>query len=285
MDDLSVETLTAIAHRYLDPPEVDRWARELRPAVRLSPPDPDDPGQAGDPVVARLGGVPDRLPADLDWPTWEPSGPLTLAFEVDLGAVARAGLDAGPLLPREGRLLAFVPGARARRFALGSHDPVHQEPARLLHVPPDAPLSAAVVPPGTEVLPATPMTARQVTTWPSPEHSTPWQRVGQRSGELLGALDEHLWALGGGWVSSTQLGGWPTPIQTAVEREALRVVHGRWPDGEEYDAEEPYWRSLLQVGSYGEVGWIGGGTLYWLARLQGTAPVRLEDAVLVAQDT
>ena len=91
--------LAEIAADHLDPDAARRWLALLRPAVQLVPAGP------GDPVVARLGGMPE-LPPGTAWPQWPGHGPLSFVVELDLAALVAAG-DAGLGLPTRGRLLGF----------------------------------------------------------------------------------------------------------------------------------------------------------------------------------
>lgn len=267
-----VAALEAVLARHLDPAQTQLARTLLRPGIHLVAAGP------GDAVVGQLGGA-TSLPAGVEQPVWEGHGPLSLVLEVDLGALAAAGLDAGRPLPRSGRLQAwYVDAGEDQRpdDVVGSWDDATRDGARLLLVPParetDTPIEAA---PEGPVGWRQPLTARQVLCWPSPEQP-----------QLLAALDADgpmgVWnhpvfadplmeELEGLVPPQPQhlLGGWPDVLQGPVEHE---VSQWGQPAGHSpSDAELAAWTPLLQVDSDEAAGamWGDCGLLYWLTRGTG----------------
>lgn len=256
MTALASEHLTALAREHLDEAGARAWLGLLRPAVLLRPAGP------GEPAVARLGGSPD-LPPRADRPRWPGEGPLRLVAEVDLAAVAAAGLDAGLRLASTGRLLAFCYDDPDGTGAIvDAADPGTAAGWRLLHLEGVGPALGA----------HTALAGVQVLTWPDSEHP-----VLEIAGvELPDAMEERLGELLDDAVGEDavghQLGGWARPVQGAVEWEAAEARLGAATWDEEHRREALRWRPLLQVDGGADSAWGDAGCLYWLARTDGTRP-------------
>lgn len=268
------EKLAEIAHRHLGQEDARRWLSLLRPRVHLVPAEP------GDRVIGRFAGTP-SLPADFAWPVWPGRGPLLAAVEVDLAALAGTGLDCGILLPREGRLIAFVLDDPMVYGAPNVWEPESLVGARLLHVPQavdDRPWS----PPDAPVFPGIELTGIQKMSF------------SERMSDLVGLahephdpfrseLNELLDGELGAWDGSrAKLGGWTRPIQGDVEYEVAMSVLGR--DHPDIRAEMERWRTLLEVGTMGEMP-LSDGIGYWLCRDGDTKPLRADEARFTYQSS
>lgn len=261
--------LSHLAHAHLDPTTAERWLGLLRPAVQLRAAGP------GQPVLARLGGVPD-LPPDVAWPEWPGQGPLSFVVEVDLTALAGAGLDTGLVLPTEGRLLGFYfDDPEGTGTIVYSGDPETLPGSRLLHVIGTGPASD----------PAVELTGEQVLTWPGLEHQVLEEHDLGELDDLDEALVEILERELGPDVWGHQLGGWAHQVQGDVELEAAEVRLGAARYDQAHHAEAARWRPLVQVDSDDAAGtsWGDAGCLYWLARSDGTSAVRIEDTAFTWQ--
>ena len=222
-------------------------------------------------------------PEGFSWPVWEGHGPLTFVAEVDLVALASAGLDPGIPLPAHGRLLAFYYDGSYRDdvdAVVGTWDPETLAGARLVHVETGPDDRAALPPEGVRVLPEQLLAGRQSVTFPTFEHP-----VLERAFRARGLSDQR-------WMSHPvndddflealhslldrdepghQLGGWADHIQGPVEDEVAQAVLGGEQaklGSEAHAAEAERWTLLLQVGSEAELDAMWGdlGALYWLAR-------------------
>ena len=279
--------LQRLARTYLEPDVATRWSAMLRPAVDLVP------VEGRHEHLARFGGLP-QAPVDFVWPRWDPLGTLTFVAEVDLAAVAAAGLDPGIVLPVHGRLLAFYYDGTFRGDGEGivtAGDPDSLAGARLVHV--EAGAAACVehpAPPDVRVLPERLLAGRQATTAPDPWHPTVAAMLGRDDPDhpesepwepsafvdALIAFDEARAAASGRHLDQVghRLGGWADQVQGAVEDEAAQgVLRSGWGDLDAaaraaHEAEARRWTPLLQIGSEPalDVMWDDLGVLYWLAR-------------------
>lgn len=162
-----LDVVRAIAEAHLPVDLRQQWLALLRPAVSL------EPAADGDPVVARLGGVP-ALPPDVGWPAFDDWGPLSFVAELHLAALS--AFDTGLRLPASGRLLFFwfdffwFDGyGNDDAPVVVVDDPSTAAGSRVLLVPDDgiAPRSA---PPGAHTYTERLLTGRQVVTEPSWDH-------------------------------------------------------------------------------------------------------------------
>lgn len=261
----------AVAREYLDPETARRWLALGRPTVELV-------GGEG-PVVARLGGVP-HLPAGTPWPHWEGHGPLAFVGEVDLAALAAAGLRTGIELPTTGRLLAFHWDGEVDDFEtlVGCWDPATAAGAVLLHVaagrdtcPPTQ------VPEPLESWTEVELTGRQAMSYPASDHPAVSLEFG------MGPVDDHpvtnedfedeVMTLQIAQASH-RLGGYTLPDQGPTEFEVM-AFKGLSAEGEDGDREAVRWYNLLQVGSDDATGmcWGDEGKLYWMTRPDAEEPV------------
>lgn len=266
----TLDHLATLARTHLDQPTADRWLDLLRPAVQLRHADGDEV------VVARLGGTPD-LPEGVAWPEWPEHGPLSFVVEVDLGALAGTGLDAGLALPAEGRLLGFYfddPEGTGAIVYSGGRDSIPG--SRLIHAVGTGPARDAVVE----------LAGRQVLTWPDREHPELEQAgLDELPDVFEEAIGELLEDELGPDVWGHHLGGWAAPVQGSVELEAAEVRLGEATYDETHIAEALRWRPLLQVDSDDAAGtsWGDAGCLYWLARTDGTTPPSPSDVAFTWQ--
>ncbi|MGF9757794.1 YwqG family protein [Microvirga sp. 0TCS3.31] len=253
--------LAEIAAAHLDADAARRWLALLRPAAQLVPAGPDAP------VVARLGGTPE-LPPGTEWPQWPGEGPLSFVVELDLAALAATGVDVGLTLPAEGRLLGFFFEPDGDSPVVLTGDPDTLPGSRLLHVTGTGPAADPVA-----ELAATPSL-----TWPDEEHpalreaglddlpDSWWEAL-----EDLRAEDVESDSFG------RQVGGWASPVQAPVELETAELRLGAATYDDVHEEEALRWRLLLQVDSDWAAGtaWEPATCLYWLARTDGTGPIRV----------
>ncbi|WP_374928708.1 DUF1963 domain-containing protein [Kytococcus sedentarius] len=263
-----VAALEAVLARQLDPTQVQLARTLLRPGIHLVAAGP------GDAVVGQLGGT-TFLPAGVQRPAWEGHGTLSLVLELDLGAIAATGLDAGRPLPRSGRLQAWYVDAEEHDdpdAVVGSWDDATRDGARLLLVPPAAETDA---PTGGPALDGVALTARAAVCWPSPEQPQLLQALGVD--DPMGVWDHPLFAEPlmqeledlAPEQPKHLVGGWPDLVQGPVEYEVSQW--GQPDDHSPSDAEMAAWTPLLQVDSDDSVDLMWGdcGVLYWLTRGTG----------------
>jgi hypothetical protein len=267
------EAVRRLAADHLPPAAVDELVSWLLPALRLRPAD------AGDPVVAQLGGLP-TLPLN-SWPVWEGHGPLNHVLTLDLPAATSMLPELA--LPEAGTLAFFYYDGRYLddvMTTVGTWDPETRHGARVLHLRPDLSTREQVTdlltpaPPGLQAYPAVAMTAVRTLTWPSFELgwvAEAWRRHGvpdDAVDDLAGALGE----LPHGGFDAHLVGGHPTPQQSPVEYEVEQLRRSLAGESFEWGSDDvlralPRWRSLLQLASGdADMMWGDVGQLHWLTR-------------------
>lgn len=289
--------IAAVAARHLEPAAAAAWIDTLSPGVRLRR------ARAGEPVLARLGGLPSL--GGREWPAWEGHGPLSHVMTVDCAQAAAVMPTLG--LPADGRLAFFYFEGRYDDYAstVGVWDPETQAGARLLWLP------GALSDTSVEDLAARPedlntfaeldLTGVEILTWPTLDHPALdqiWAEHGLAGpsdgvgAEAVIALYRELYTLHGN-APRHQLGGHALPIQGPVEREVgelvLRQGGATTIDyrGPALDQAALEWQLLLQVDSDDEVDpdlmWGDVGTLYVMIRPDDLAHQRFDQMGFVWQ--
>ncbi|WP_109507900.1 YwqG family protein [Nocardioides speluncae] len=261
----------------------------LRPAIQLTTAHP------GDPIVARIGGRP-RLPTDVEWPEWDGHGPLSFIAEVDLGALAQLGLDAGIPLPKQGYLSCFYfDGTYDENAGIVSvQDTDSMAGARMLHLEGDGVRRARRAADRVPVFEERLLTGQQIMTAPSYEHrtlveafGTPGQDYDEWLAHPINAepFTKALAEMRGDGEPLHQIGGWAAPEQEPVELDAAHAaleLGSSWDDAR-VEREAERWTLLLQVDSDGDMCWGDVGKLYWLARHDDLAADKLTDTAFTWQ--
>jgi hypothetical protein len=274
------DEVAALANRYLDPAVAQAWLAFLAPAVRLVH------AQAGDPVVAQLGGL-STLPIN-SWPVWEGHGPLSHVVSIDCASLIRLlpSLD----LPDSGRLAFFYFDGHYDDYksTVGVWDPATQDGARVLWLHPEESTPARLAhvpmpaPPGLTVFPAVALTAVPTLIWPTWEHPELlriWEANGlpePRPGVAAPAVEALYDALHDQWYVTPdhQVGGHPFPEQGAVELE-IAGLSLRKAGATSIDYSDPAiyedargWQLLVQVDTDDDADMMWGdvGKLYFMIR-------------------
>ncbi|MFE2560736.1 YwqG family protein [Streptomyces sp. NPDC059352] len=286
----SPEALRALADQHLPSDVADRWVGLLRPAVRL------EAATGPDPVVGRLGGSP-KLPAHVEWPSWEGHGPLSFVASLDCAALPVGAVDVA--LPAAGTLSFFYfDGQLDDGDALVlAEDRESWAGARVLYTPADeAGVEVGVeraTPNGLEAYPEVPLTARPSMTAAEPWHPrireafVPGAPLGNRYDHPVCSQDflDALWGFDD--EVGHQIGGHAHSIQNPVEIEiAEAVLDGKAPWGDPIlDREIVEWTLLAQFDSddAADMMWGDAGALYWLIRPQDLAEHRFDRAMFTWQ--
>ena len=283
----SPDTFRDLALEYLPADVAEKWLSLLRPTVAL------EAATGTDVVVGQLGGLP-RLPADVEWPTWEGRGALSHIASVDCAALPTGALDID--LPTDGTLLFFYFDGQVDDgpFVTGS-DRESWAGARVLHVPADSACAEREVPAGLRAYPRVPLTAQVKMTAAEPWH--PRIKNAFRSDWPSGRMSDHpvyapefseaLWEHDD-W-SGHRIGGYADPAQDAVEAEVAKGVLGPevpWTDPR-VDQEAAEWVLLAQFDSddAADMMWGDCGALYWLIRPKDLAERRFDRAGFTWQCT
>ncbi|MFE0424245.1 YwqG family protein [Streptomyces sp. NPDC058953] len=286
------EILRDLAHRHLSSDDAERWLGLLRPAARLLPARP------GDPVAARLGGIPE-LPAGWAWPVWEGHGPLSFIASADCSALPREALDVD--VPKDGTLLFFYFDGQlddGSAVVLPEY-PDTRPGSRLLYVPAGEPVLPRGTPEGLDPYPVVDLAARPTMTSAEPWHpdlrdafspgSPAWQRYDH---PVCGEdFDEALWDTEEDEGPAHRIGGHPHSIQNPVELEAAATALGGGDAGAvdrrdpRLTAESADWVLLAQFDSDDDADmmWGDAGLLYWLIHRDDLAARRFDKAVFTWQ--
>ncbi|MFI9724027.1 YwqG family protein [Streptomyces sp. NPDC052396] len=267
----SAEELSDHAHRYLPAAAAEQWLGLLRPAAQLTRP------AEGEPVAAQLGGLP-RLPQDMDWPVWEGHGPLSFIASVDCAALPSLDIP----LPKDGTLSFFYFDGQADGYQAGVsiHAPDTWGGARVFHVPATIPVTERSAPRELKPFPAVPLAIRLRSVGPDEYHPRMYDC------EELPVDTEEFWEemaeVGEG--SGHRIGGYPDPVQDAVEFDAARATSG--PNAN-LVAEARQWVLLAQFDSDDEAGMMWGdcGSLYWVIRREDLAQGRFDRALFEWQSS
>jgi uncharacterized protein YwqG len=243
-------------------------------------------------AVGRLGGLP-KLPADVDWPTWEDHGPLTLIASIDCAALPAGAVDIA--LPDEGTLCFFYfDGQLDDGEALVlAEDRESWAGARVLYVAAGPACAEREAPAELRAFPRVPLTARTEVTAAEPWHPqvqevfAPGAPPGLRYDHPVcaqGFLDA-LWEFDD--EVGHQIGGHAHSVQNPVEMEiAHAVLDGEVPWDDPKLAEEARgWLLLAQFDSddTADMMWGDCGALYWLIRPQDLAERRFDRALFTWQ--
>ncbi|AXK37597.1 DUF1963 domain-containing protein [Streptomyces armeniacus] len=282
----SPEALRALADEHLPPDVAERWVGLLRPALRLAA------AEGPDSVVGKLGGLP-RLPAHVEWPSWEGHGPLAFVASLDCAALPAGAVDID--LPADGTLSFFhfdgqLDGGEALVLP---DDRESQAGARVLYTPAAETRTERAAPPGLEVYSEVPLTARPCLTAAEPWHPrirdafAPGAPLGNRYDHPVCSQDflDALWEFDGD--VGHQIGGHAGSVQNPVEIEVAEAVMDgamSWDDPA-LDAEIANWVLLAQFDSDDDAGMMWGdtGALYWLIRPQDLAERRFDRAMFTWQ--
>lgn len=282
----SSEALSALAHRHLPPDVAERWVGLLRPAVRLVT------AAGPDAAVGQIGGLP-RLPAEVEWPSWEGHGPLSFIASVDCAMLPKGALDI--TLPAEGTLSFFYfDGQLDDGDALVL--PEERESwagARVLYTAANETGAEREAPLGLRPYPSLPLAARPSLTAAEPWH--PQVRDAFAPGTPLGHRYDHP-VCAQDFLDTTsefdeeaghQIGGHAHAIQNPVEIEIAEAVLDEgvsWGDAA-LDGEVGNWVLLAQFDSDEAVDmmWGDGGVLYWLIRPEDLAERRFDRAMFTWQ--
>ncbi|MER5731685.1 YwqG family protein [Streptomyces sp. NPDC002138] len=270
-----------LAQQHLPAQAAEQWVGLLRPGVRL------EVGVGTGGTAGRLGGLP-RLPAGVEWPTWEGHGPLSFIASVDCAALPADSLDIA--LPTNGTLLFFYfDGQLDDGDALVlADDPDSQAGARVLHVPAGTDPEERATPPGLTPYPVVHLTARPTMTAAEPWHPriqqtfAPQAPFGHRYDHPVCAQPflDAVWDFDGD--VGHQLGGHAHPVQNPVE---LEIAHAAldgapaWDDPRMRD-EVGRWVLLAQFDSEeaADMMWGDCGALYWLIRPEDLTAHRFDRA-------
>ncbi|MEU2610473.1 YwqG family protein [Micromonospora sp. NPDC007271] len=248
-------------------------------------------GSGAGPVVGQLGGEP-ALPVDVAWPWWEGKGPLAFIASVDCSALP--DLDGDSLLPRAGSLLFFYFDGQVDdgENVIGYWDPDSARGARVVFVPPGAPVRSRAAPAPIEAYPLVPLHAEPVATAPSVDHPVLYGAFGALFDEETGRVhpvvnSDFRRALFDLCGAGHQLGGYAYPIQGEVEYEVAQAVLGgnvKWEDPALRD-EAVKWVLLAQFDSDDAANMMWGdcGMLYWLIRPEDLAARRFDRATFTWQ--
>lgn len=280
------EQYSRLAAEHLPGDLAQRWTALLRPCARLRR------AEAGEPIVAVLGGAPD-LPAGTAWPEWPGHGPLSFVASVRCAALPRDGL--AEEFPRDGTLLFFCFDGQADEDAFVSvDDPETRAGARVLYLPENTPVLPADPPPvlagfpRVELAAATgqsapdlwlPQTRRALLgdtrPWPHPRDTPAGLKPFVRAFGRLRTRVDH------------QIGGHAVPVQGPVEYEIANATYGgtlAWGD-EPLDQEAERWVLLAQFASDSDARttWGDDGVLYWLIRPEDLAARRFDQARVTLQ--
>lgn len=244
---------------HLSPAAAEAWLGLARPAVHFRP------AGAGDHPLGQVGGAP-RLPEEEVWPVGHNGENLPFLLELDLGALAAAGLAQDIGLPEYGLLLVFAKTEASREpfYNVFPQDPAEavdqaRQDARLVHVPVAAG-QRRVAPVGTPVYDSYPISGSRVLTLPTPDQpelraALPADPAERPDAATLWAAADALREVQPG-PPLHQLGGWSRVLQNEAEVQ--------WPNN---TGETGPWQLLLQVDYDPAAGWNfhDVGTLYFLA--------------------
>ncbi|MCX5377886.1 YwqG family protein [Streptomyces sp. NBC_00091] len=282
----SPEALSALAHQHLPSDVAARWVGLLRPAVRL------ETAAASDIAVGQIGGLP-KLPAEVEWPSWEGHGPLSFIASVDCAMLPAGAVDI--TLPAEGTLSFFYfDGQLDDGEALVlAEDRESRAGARVLYTTADETCGERDAPAGLKPYPRVPLAARPGMTATEPWH--PQVRDAFAPGAPLGNRYDHpvcgqdfldaVWEFGD--EAGHQIGGHAHSIQNPVEIEVAEAVTDgdvSWGDPA-LDKEIGNWVLLAQFDSddAADMMWGDAGVLYWLIRPQDLAERRFDRAMFTWQ--
>ncbi|MBH1938853.1 DUF1963 domain-containing protein [Streptomyces sp. AV19] len=274
------DALHALAHQHLPDDIAERWIGLLRPGLAL------DTAAGTDPVVGRLGGLPE-LPENEEWPIWEGHGPLSFVASLDCAALPSAGLDI--TLPTDGTLAFFYFDGQVDDgvAVVAPDDPDSWAGARVLYVPEGVRVVERAAPEGIGAYPEIPLTARAETTAPYLWHPAVYREFAPMpddhplwSEEFQDALWDHSEGAG------HRVGGHADPVQDEVETEVAHgALHGPPWDDPRIQEEALGWTLLAQFDSDddAEMMWGDCGTLYWLIRPEDLAARRFDRAMFTWQ--
>ncbi|MFI1286791.1 YwqG family protein [Streptomyces sp. NPDC020858] len=282
----SSEALSVLAHQHLPSDVAERWVGLLRPAVRL------ETAAASDIAVGQIGGLP-RLPADVEWPSWEGHGPLSFIASVDCAMLPAGAVDI--TIPAEGTLSFFYfDGQLDDGEALVlAEDRESWAGARVLYTTADETCGERDAPAGLTPYPRVPLAAHTSMTAAEPWHPqirdtfAPAAPLGNRydhpvcKQDFLDAMGEFDDEVG------HQIGGHAHSIQNPVEIEVAEAVTDgdvSWGDPA-LDKEIGNWVLLAQFDSddAADMMWGDAGVLYWLIRPQDLAERRFDRAMFTWQ--
>ncbi|WP_190021173.1 YwqG family protein [Streptomyces hiroshimensis] len=292
MTQSTTDALHTLAREHLPAEIAERWIGLLRPSLRLEKATSTSTGTGtgagteGEPVVGRLGGLPE-LPESEEWPVWEGHGPLSFVASLDCAALPSAALDIA--VPSDGTLAFFYfDGQLDDGCAVVSpYESGTWAGARVLYVPAGVPVAERAAPEGLRPYPEVALTARVETTAPYLRHPVVYR-------EFAPMPDDHplwdedfqegLWDFSEG--TEHRLGGHANPVQDEVESEVACGVleNPPWTDPRIND-EALRWVLLAQFDTDDDADMMWGdcGALYWLIRPEDLAARRFDRAMFTWQ--
>ncbi|GAA2937038.1 hypothetical protein GCM10020221_36000 [Streptomyces thioluteus] len=276
------DALHALAHQHLPEDIAERWIGLLRPGLRLE----KVTGTGTDPVVGRLGGLPE-LPEDEEWPVWEGHGPLSFIASFDCAALPSAALDIS--LPADGTLAFFYFDGQLDGGVevVAPDEPDSWAGARVLYVPAGVDVVEREAPEGIRPYPGIPLTARPETTAPYLWHPVVYREFGPMPDDhpvWSEDFQDALWDHAEG--TEHRVGGHADPVQDEVEAEVARGALGNPPwDDPRIQEEALDWTLLAQFDSDDDADMMWGdcGVLYWLIRPEDLAERRFDRAMFTWQ--
>ncbi|MGG2463476.1 YwqG family protein [Streptomyces sp. RGM 3693] len=286
MTQSTTDTLHALAHKHLPAEIAERWFSLLRPGLRLEKATDTGVDTATDPLVGRLGGLPE-LPENEEWPVWQGHGPLSFIASLDCAALPTSSLDIP--LPADGTLAFFYfDGQLDDGCAVVLPDePDSWARARVLYIPTSAPVTERATPEGIQPYPKVPLTASVEATEPYLWHPVVYR-------EFAPMPDDHplwnedfqeiLWDHHEG--TEHRIGGHAHPVQDEVESEVARGALGNPPwDDPRIKEEALRWVLLAQFDTDDDADMMWGdcGALYWLIRPEDLAERRFDRAMFTWQ--
>lgn len=286
---MSDSPLAEAGRKYFSPENAETWVGLLRPAFHLRALEP------GETRVGYLGGDP-KMPADLEWPTWEDHGPLYFVAALDCAEVPTEHLDIP--LPDSGTLLFFYfDGLGESPVAYNDPDSVING-TRVIHIRADADTTVRTRPDGAAPFPSLDLAGELIATVPDNENAALIAAYGDPDDPVAytdyptvdpNGTDfwEALTAFRRDHSPHHRIGGYALPVQGQVEPEGAQVLHPGSDEEAEAARKDLATRLVLlaQIDSDArtQMGWGDAGRLYWLISRDDLAARRFEKATFTWQ--